>query len=143
MGTLSLGSILALLTAAATPPEATPRDHVDLIEINHFLDEQGKLVFDQLIFYDWCELRGRFQVRAWRLMKSDAQRPRYDFQTRDYVASWYDGDWLREVRAPSVTETWTHHDPEVVERQFLPKEKRMELSQPRQRTARTRLIAGP
>ena len=35
--------------------EDIAREEVDLIEVNHFFDEQGRLVFEQLIFYDWCK----------------------------------------------------------------------------------------
>ena len=51
------------------PLEDLARDRVDLIEVNHFYDEQGRLVFDQIIFYDWSPMQCRYQVRDWRLLK--------------------------------------------------------------------------
>ena len=39
---------------------------VDLIEVNHFYDENGKRVFDQLIFWDWKPAEAAHRVRAWR-----------------------------------------------------------------------------
>jgi hypothetical protein len=80
-----------------------------------------------VIFYEWSPEAGRHQVRAWRLLKNASQRPRKDFASGDYVAVWHDGDVLREVRSPATRETWTQYDPELVEREFLPKERRAEL----------------
>jgi len=119
-----------MFTAAAaglTPDEPIATDHVDLIEINHFYDENGKLVFDQLLFYDWSPKDSRFQVRAWRLLKKKSQMPRRDWQRGGYQTTWHDGDLLRHVRAKSVRETWTQYDPELIERSNLAKDKRREL----------------
>lgn len=104
------------------------RNGVDLVEINHFHDEQGRLVFDQVIFYDWSPSQSRYLVRAWRLLKSPAQVPQQDFQRGGYVAIWHDGDVLRKVQARQLRETWTQYDPELVGREFLPKEHRKELA---------------
>jgi hypothetical protein len=35
------------------PHDITLVDHVDLVEVNHFYDEHGKLVFNQDIFFNW------------------------------------------------------------------------------------------
>lgn len=126
MGTCT--SIGVLLTALAfQPTEAAVFDKVDLVEINHFHDDQGRLVFDQLIFYDWCSVQCRFNVRAWRLLKTPAQVPTRDWKTGDYRACWHDGTTLRKVRAGAMRESWTQYDPELVEREFLAKEKRRDL----------------
>lgn len=104
------------------------RNGVDLVEINHFHDEQGRLVFDQVLFYDWSPSQSRYLVRAWRLLKSPAQVPHQDFQRGGFVAIWHDGDVLRKVHARQLRETWTQYDPELVSREFLPKEQRKELA---------------
>ena len=52
------------------PQDDVARESVDLIELNHFYDEQGRLVFDQVIFYDWSAADARYNVRAWRLVKN-------------------------------------------------------------------------
>ena len=70
-------------------------ERVDLIEVNHFYDEQGDLVFDQIIFYDWSHPEGRYHVRAWRLLKTPAQLPRKSWKDRSYVAIWHEGEVLR------------------------------------------------
>lgn len=132
-------SIIMLVAAVCLhPTEDVAREDVDLIEVNHFFDEQGRLVFDQVIFYDWSVTDARFQVRAWRLLKSPKQLPRRDWKQGDYIAIWYDGEQLRKVRARALHETWTQYDPELIEREFLPKEKRREL-----RKLKVKLASSP
>jgi hypothetical protein len=131
--------IAALLLAALmlTPPEEQTGvvvDAVDMVEVNHFYDDHGELVFDQLIFYDWCERANRFQVRAWRLLKATAQRPQRNWNGGGFVIVWHDGDLLRRVEAQVFRETWTQHDPEMDERSILAKEKRRELTAVRSET---------
>lgn len=110
-----------------SPSNDVLADQVDLVEINHFYDEQGRLVLDQIIFYDWSAAQARYQVRAWRLLKTPAQIPRRDWNGKQFVAIWHDGDTLRKVRANQLRESWTQYDPELVEQQYLAKEKRVEL----------------
>jgi len=109
------------------PPEDVARESVDLIELNHFYDEHGRLVFDQVIFYDWSPSDARYNVRAWRLVKNPAQLPQRDWNGGGYSAMWQDGEQIRNIRSKSIRETWTQYDPELVEREYLPKEKRKEL----------------
>lgn len=110
------------------------RDTVALIELNHFFDDNGNLVFDQLIFYDWTEdLRGaapphRHNVRAWVLVKSPAIVPVFDWKLKMYRAMWTNGDVTRVVYSNSYSETWTQYDPELAEREKFPKEFRRELT---------------
>jgi hypothetical protein len=119
---------LVLATVGTNPIEDVPRDRIDLIEVNHFHDDQGRLVFDQVIFYEWSPEKGRHQVQAWRLLKNASQRPHRDYRTGEYVATWLDGETFREVRAATMRETWTQYDPELVEREHLAKEKRKDLA---------------
>jgi hypothetical protein len=122
---------LTLSTVGLNPVDDITRDQVDLIEINHFHDEHGRLVFDQIIFYDWCDEKCRFQVRAWRLLKTAAQMPRRDLRNNGYVAMWRDGDVTREVQAKSLRESWTQYDPEQSERKYLADTRRRELTKPK------------
>ncbi|WP_145056962.1 hypothetical protein [Lignipirellula cremea] len=120
--------LLALLsTYAAAPVETVIGESVDLIEINHFYDEQGRLVFDQVIFYDWSEERSCYAVRAWRLLKKREQAPTRDWRTGDYRAMWRDGETLREIRSPAMRISWTQYDPELRNREILPKEDRRDF----------------
>ena len=123
----AIGTYVAILALGLSPPGNVAHDVVDLIEVNHFYDEHGRLVFDQVIFYDWAATEGRYNVRAWRLLKEKAQVPRRNFLTGEYETIWNDGDVLRRVRGQAFRETWTQHDPELREREYLPKEKRREL----------------
>jgi hypothetical protein len=122
--------LFCLNAASLTPAEDVACDRVDLVEVNHFFDEHGKRVFDQVIFYDWSPSQSRYQVRAWRLMKSSGQYPTRNWDRGDWTAVWHDGEVLREVRAASFRETWTQYDPELVERDYLPKEKRRDFVKP-------------
>ena len=124
-------SMAVMMTATGINPVANVMsDEVDLIEVNHFYDEHGRLVFDQVIFYDWSTADCRYQVRAWRLLKSPAQIPYRHWDRDAFVTTWHDGEVLRRVCAKSFRETWTQFDPELVEREFLPKERRRELRKP-------------
>jgi len=125
MGTLS--TLVAATALTLTPGSNVACDSVDLIEVNHFYDEHGRLVFDQVIFYDWCTSENRYQVRAWRLLKKPSQMPQRNLHTGEYVTTWHDGDVLRRVRAESFRESWTQYDPELREREHLPKDRRREL----------------
>jgi len=102
-------------------------EQVDLVEVNHFYDDQGRHVFDQVIFYDWAEGHSRHMVRAWRLVKNPAQLPQRNWKDGTYSAIWHDNEVLRKVQAKSMRESWTQYDPELVEREFLAKEKRRDL----------------
>ena len=123
---LWLGVLLSGFLPAGS--ESVVRDSVDLVEVNHYHDARGEPVFDQLIFYDWSRQKRRFQVRAWRLIKSENQLPRRDHRDGHWLVRWHDEGLLREVTAESHRETWTRYDPELVERDFLPQEQRLELS---------------
>ncbi len=125
MGTLSTLVVAAAISLSPSSPVAS--DSVDLIEVNHFYDEHGRLVFDQVIFYDWCTSENRYQVRAWRLLKKPSQIPHRNLNTGEYLTTWHDGDVLRRVRASSFRESWTQYDPELREREYLPKDRRGEL----------------
>jgi len=127
VGTLTASFVICLASMTSNPVEDLAVDRVDLIEVNHFYDEKGRLVFDQIIFYDWSATRSRYNIRDWRLLKTRAQLPRRDSQNQCFVAVWHDGNILRQVTANSCRESWTQYDPELTERQFLPKDRRPQL----------------
>jgi hypothetical protein len=118
---------MVIVSVGLQPVEDVVNDQVDLIEVNHFYDDQGRLVFDQVIFYDWSGIENRYQVRAWRLLKHNAQIPRRNWRSGEFESIWHDGDVLRRVRTKVIRETWTQFDPEILEREYLPKEHRREL----------------
>jgi hypothetical protein len=109
------------------PREDVASEQVDLVEVNHFYDDQGRHVFDQVIFYDWSDGHGRHMVRDWKLVKNPSQLPQRNWKDGSYTALWHDNETLRRVQARSMRESWTQYDPELVEREYLPKEKRKGL----------------
>jgi hypothetical protein len=120
---------LAALIFSVLPLADEPvRDRVDVAEVNYFYDDCGKLVFTQLVWWDWCGGESEHRVVAWRLSKSDGQRPRLDHPSGEWVSRWHDGEIFREVRAASFRETWTQADVELVDRDYLPKDLRRELT---------------
>ena len=138
MGTMSTTIAICMAACSFHPVQREAIDQVDLAEINHFYDEQGRLVFDQIIFYDWCPAQSRYNVRDWRLLKNPAQVPLRNWREGNFVAAWHDfkdRDLLRKVKAKMVRQTWTQYDPELLEREFLAQEKRLELTKV---TAKTR-----
>lgn len=120
-------ALLIIAALAINPPQDVAREGFDLLERNRFYDEQGRLVFEQILFYDWSPHADRFNVQAWRLVKTPNQIPERDHEAGDFVAVWQDGEILRAVRSEMYRESWTQYDPELVEREYLPKERRRDL----------------
>lgn len=98
------------------------RDNVTCIEYNEFCDDQARLIFNQYIFWDEND-----NVQAWRLVKK-GNEIRYDYSRRCYTLRFIDGESIREVRALTKMERITQYDPELVNRDKLPKERRKGLS---------------
>src|SRR5580765_6538688 len=71
--TAMLGFLVSVI--GTNPTENVVFDRVDMMEVNHFYDEHGRLVFDQVIFYDWSAADSHYHVRAWRLLKNPTQLP--------------------------------------------------------------------
>lgn len=138
MGTATL-MLLSLAALGSQPHGVVAEDSVDVIEINHFVNERGQVQLDQIIFYDWSPSQSRYVVRAWRSLKSPSQLP-MKLPTGGYQAIWHDprdGNVLRKVRAKSVIETWTTYDPETVNQEYLDRNLRRELTQSSSRQLKT------
>ena len=131
MSLLAWKTAVTLALLSAVPREDIVTDEVDLVEYNHYYDEEARHVFDQLIFYNWSMTEGRFQVRTWRLIRSPVQLPTRNWHAGGYDVLWTDGEVTRRVHARALRETWTQHDPEMRERTFLPKDRRQEFVTPR------------
>lgn len=159
--------ILFLLINTASgddKPLLTLVDYVDYIELNHFYDEQGRLVFDQVIMREWNPYSLHNDVVAWRLVKDGRYK-----SSPEMIRAWMDKElervknkpekafpfvdqWVGSPMIPTLengmyvsryvdtsgfirkiickyppTETWTQFDPELIEREYLPKERRIEL----------------
>lgn len=126
-----LALLLAGMAPASPTTSTTVRQRVDLIELNHFVDEDGREVFRQAIFYDWSKTHRRFHVRAWRLIKQENQLPQRRWNPSHYQCSWHDDGVLRQVWSSSMRETWTQQDPERVNRGLLPEDQRVPLFAPK------------
>lgn len=92
-------------------------EYVDLIELNHQYDARGRLVFDQVIFYERTPEQGRFQVRAWCLVDDRElhnRRPVRNEVTALYRVDSYDADnrLRRTITSRLFRESWTQIDPE-------------------------------
>lgn len=131
MTSIAMPAAVLFVCLSIVPSEDVARDEVDLVEVNHYYDDHARHVFDQIIFYDWSDAECRFQVRAWRLLKSPSQLPQRNWAGGGYDVIWHDGQLMRRVHARAMRETWTQYDPEMRERSHLPKDQRRRLFTPR------------
>lgn len=71
--------ILAASTVLAEVPDSfytgVVEDHFDRIEVNHFVDDYGRVTFDQIIFFDWNPDKRTYVVEAWRLIGDGRASP--------------------------------------------------------------------
>jgi len=109
-------------------------EYVDLIELNHFYDQYGRLVYDQVIFYEQAPESGRFQVRAWCLVEDREtlnRRPVKNLETQLYQVDWFDSDqrMVRKITSRLYRESWTQHDPERVNKKVHEERLRIAMMQ--------------
>ncbi len=105
-------------------------ERVDLIELNHFYDDQGKHAYDQVIFYEWSPDYCRFHVIAWTLIEDDMSRlPFRKPGSRDYAVSWFDRESRveREVKSKLFRESWGQEDPERANKKLIEEKYRISL----------------
>lgn len=135
--------LILLLALSVGPEDDILRDTVSVQEYNHFYDEKGKLVFDQIIYYEWQpyavmredeegkqwpESGWRYQVVDWRLCRGTGNEiPEYNHRLGRWVAVFKDGEAIRRIESASFRETWTQVDPELAERSWLDKDRRRKL----------------
>jgi hypothetical protein len=117
-----------LLVLGMVPVSPVVDDTADVIEINRYYDHEGNLVFQQMIFWDWREEEGAYRVFAWRMVKSPRQYPVFDPWRGQYTLIFLDEGVLRRIRAPSLRETWTQYDPELLDRKFVSPDQRRGLA---------------
>ena len=99
-------------------------DEVEVLELNHFFDENGKHVFDQLIF--WATYpKADLHVRGWRLVKSKSMIPKK--RGDKWETRWERNGVKYVVTARGFKETKTAFDPELRDRKAIPKDKRNNL----------------
>ncbi len=125
---------LCVFALASSKGNDTAEEYVDLIELNHFYDYQGRHVYDQVIFYELSPETGRFQVRAWCLIEDRdtlSRRPVKNVETQRYHVDWFDNDQrlLRKITSRLYRESWTQIDPERVNKKILEERSRLALVQ--------------
>lgn len=133
MHRLYLITVILLGTAAvhayAVLPGAGPvRDEVGRLELNAYHDNEGRLIFRQLVGWDWSDREATWRCVFWRMAKSADLIPQRDWQRGGYVVLFNDDRVFREIRTASYQETWTQTDVEVEDRERLPVCQRRELT---------------
>ena len=91
----ALALTLPLLFAHTDGLSRVAVDTVDVIEVNHFYAENGRHVFDQVIYWEWIGRESRYHVRGWRMLKGDRQRP--SRCKTGWRAIWLDEPTMRKV----------------------------------------------
>jgi len=106
-------------------------EHVDAIELNHSFDARGKLVYDQLIFWERTPTTGRFQVRAWCLVDDRDGINRRPIRNDNGL---YECDVVdknerltRRIVSRLFRESWSQVDPEREDKKRHPESLRIEL----------------
>jgi len=135
--------VAAILLSDTAPADSgrhigQPVESCDVVEVNHYQNDDGEVVLEQIIFWDHSPGLGRMVVRAWRSLKRPTQLP-YVTPAGDYQAAWHDtrdGGLCRVVRARSRVETWTDYDPETVNQELLDRNQRPELAPQPKRAAK-------
>lgn len=125
---------LCVFALSSSKGTNTAEEYVDLIELNHFYDHQGRHVYDQVIFYEQSPETGRFQVRAWCLIEDRdnlSRRPVKNAETQLYQVDWFDNDQrlVRKLTSRSFRESWTQIDPERANKKILEERSRIALVQ--------------
>lgn len=85
--------------------------HVDMIELNHYFDDRGQHVFDQVIFWRIEESTRRYQVQAWRMCNSPGDYPTRNTNGMACIRLGFDPSALK-VSSRQFRESWTQVDPE-------------------------------
>lgn len=131
MSTVAGSCLVALFAFLSNPIQEVARERVDLVEVNHFYDDSGKHKFDQIIYYRWSGENARFDIVDYKQLRCIDQIPVRVEKLDGWLSVWQDrGDHhlLRSIFAREKIETWTQHDPEMLQRKYLPKDRRCQLS---------------
>ena len=93
----------------------------DVGERNAFHDCDGNPVFNQMVFW------GPEHVDDWRMVPRCGE-PSWDWQRREWSNTWVENDQIMRVRYPVLKRSITVGvDPEVADRERLPKDERRGL----------------
>jgi len=120
-----MGGMIALLLLSIVPyqdPNFITRT-TDVVEHNFFYDDNGRLVFEQDIWWDWDPIATRHQVRAWRLVKVPSQVPARQPDGL-WLTTWEENGKTYRIYSRGFNRSDEQYDKELIEREYLPKEKR-------------------
>ena len=121
-------ALAIIVVGIGIPSGVVVESKVDFIEVNHYFDEAGELIFEQVIFWDWCGEARQYRVIDWRFIKSGLYYPTRDWRRGGYSMVWIDNKHVcRVVRAGVYRETWLQHDPEVNDRVWVSPNSRKKL----------------
>lgn len=98
---------------------------VDLLEINHVVDDGGKEVFCQLVLWRFSDVTNRLEVTDWISMKED-KLIRVNRYGENWVATFRCEKKNFKIVSRSFSETWGF-DSEIANRESLPEEMRARL----------------
>ena len=127
---VSLLLVLAVCAAPGGTADNAARDHVDVIEINHYIDERGDPLVGQVLFFAWSDRDNRYNLRAWRFLSSVGDKLPMPTPDGGCVLRFSDKGVPREVYAKIWRQTWTRYDREVREQTHVAREQRPELARP-------------
>ena len=127
-----LALLLVVILSVPLRLENHVSEFVDCIELNHFYDARARLVYDQVVFYEWTPTTGKFQVRAWCLVDDREQlnrRPIKNEETGIYESEYLDTNTrlIRRIRSRLFRESWSQLDPERENKRVHPESLRIEL----------------
>lgn len=112
-------TLLAMSLIVAVLPYGRADDRCDMVEVNHVCDAAGCMKFTQVIAWEWLPDYCVHRAQDWRIItwwSVDGNNLMYR-----------DNDKLRTVRSRIIRETWTHHDPEIADRNMFPVSKRVKV----------------
>ncbi len=132
----------ALLIAACLcvgPEPLVVCDTVDVIELNHLYDGEGREILHQWVFWEWDKHSADYRVVDWRLVKNEREGPKFAPGRAQVVLNLSDvaqGSALRRIEARAFSETWTQTDPERDNQRIWPTDRRRLLLPPKCRIGR-------
>ncbi len=145
IGTISTAlslSLIAIVSASNNHYEII-RDEVDIQELNGYYDKSGKLVLEQIVYWDYCIEKRKTKdcngftnvyeclekkVVDWRLFKTKNQIPIKDHKTGKFIARFRDEEVYREVVSDIFYKSSTLNDVEVCNRFKYPVNCRRKLA---------------
>jgi hypothetical protein len=123
--------MLVFIALLSVPIAFSTHEPVDAIELNHSFDERGRLIYDQVIFWERTPATGRFQVRAWCLVDDSQVAHRRPLRNDNGL---YECDVVdtnerltRRIVSRLFRESWTQIDPEREDKKRHPESLRIEL----------------